>query len=286
MNLIKKIILTVVTLSIITSLSLAFIGCPKSVTEEPTATEEPTTTEEPTEAPTEEEIQFTTITEGLLTVGTDAAYPPLENVEAGEFVGFDIDLAKEVAERLGLEAEIINTSWDGIFPALIAHKFDVVISAVTITPERDEEMDFSDPYLNSDQSIATKEDSRIKTKADLKDKILGVLIGTTGELTAKEIDEEIGVVKIKTYDDILSAFEDLKAGRIDAIINDIPTSAYIVKDNPELVIVEKIITDEKYGIVFAPDTPELLKAVNKVLKEMKEDGTYDQIYSKWFGESK
>jgi len=286
MNLIKKIILTVVTLSIITSLSLAFIGCPKSVTEEPTATEEPTTTEEPTEAPTEEEIQFTTITEGLLTVGTDAAYPPLENVEAGEFVGFDIDLAKEMAERLGLEAEIINTSWDGIFPALIAHKFDVVISAVTITPERDEEMDFSDPYLNSDQSIATKEDSRIKTKADLKDKILGVLIGTTGELTAKEIDEEIGVVKIKTYDDILSAFEDLKAGRIDAIINDIPTSAYIVKDNPELVIVEKIITDEKYGIVFAPDTPELLKAVNKVLKEMKEDGTYDQIYSKWFGESK
>ncbi|GAH30792.1 unnamed protein product, partial [marine sediment metagenome] len=175
---------------------------------------------------------------------------------------------------------------DGIFPALIAHKFDVVISAVTITEDRDKEMDFSDPYLNSDQSIATKEDSGIKAKADLKDKILGVQIGTTGELTAKEIDEEIGVAEIKTYDDILMVFEDLKAGRIDAIINDIPTSAYIVKDNPELVIVEKIITNEKYGIVFAPDTPELLKAVNKVLKDMTEDGTYDQIYSKWFGENK
>lgn len=281
MNLFKKLILTVIAFSIVTSLSFTLIGCPPTP-----VTEEPTTTEEPTEAPTEEEIEFTTITEGVLTVGTDAAYPPLENVEAGEFVGFDIDLAKEVAERLGLEAEIINTAWDGIFPALIAHKFDVVISAVTITPERDEEMDFSDPYLNSDQSIATKEDSEIKAKADLKDKILGVQIGTTGELTAKEIDEEMGVAEIKTYDDILLAFEDLKAGRIDAIINDIPTSAYIVKDNPELVIVEKIITDEKYGIVFAPDTTELLKAVNKVLKEMKEDGTYDQIYSKWFGESK
>ncbi|GAG54452.1 unnamed protein product, partial [marine sediment metagenome] len=126
--------------------------------------------------------------------GTDAAYPPLENVEAGEFVGFDIDLAKEVANRLGFEAEIINTAWDGIFPALIAHKFDVVISAVTITEDRDKEMDFSDPYLDSDQSIATKEDSGIKAKADLKDKILGVQIGTTGELTAKEIDEEIGVL--------------------------------------------------------------------------------------------
>ncbi len=281
MNLLKKLILTVIAFSIVASLSLTLIGCPPTP-----VTEEPTATEEQTEAPIEEEIEFTTIKEGYLTVGTDAAYPPLENVEAGEFVGFDIDLAKEVANRLGFEAEIINTAWDGIFPALIAHKFDVVISAVTITEDRDKEMDFSDPYLDSDQSIATKEDSEIKTKADLKDKILGVQIGTTGELTAKEIDEEIGVAEIKTYDDILMVFEDLKAGRIDAIINDIPTSAYIVKDNPELVIVEKIITNEKYGIVFAPDTPELLKAVNKVLKDMTEDGTYDQIYSKWFGENK
>lgn len=275
MNFFKKLILTVIAFSIVASLSLTLTGCP------PTPV-----TEEPTEAPTEEKIEFTTITEGVLTVGTDAAYPPLENVEAGEFVGFDIDLVKEIANRLGFEAEIINTAWDGIFPALIAHKFDVVISAVTITEDRDKEMDFSDPYLDSDQSIATKDDSGIKTKADLKDKILGVQIGTTGELTAKEIDEEMGVAEIKTYDDILLAFEDLKAGRIDAIINDIPTSAYIAKDNPELVIVEKIITKEKYGIVFAPDTPELLKAVNKVLKDMTEDGTYDQIYSKWFGENK
>jgi len=281
MNLLKKLILTVIAFSIVASLSLTLIGCPPTP-----VTEEPTATEEQTEAPAEEEAKFTTIKEGYLTVGTDAAYPPLENVEAGEFVGFDIDLVKEIANGLGLEAEIINTAWDGIFPALIAHKFDVVISAVTITEDRDKEMDFSDPYLDSDQSIATKDDSGIKTKADLKDKILGVQIGTTGELTAKEIDEEMGVAEIKTYDDILLAFEDLKAGRIDAIINDIPTSAYIVKDNPELVIVEKIITNEKYGIVFAPDTPELLKAVNKVLKEMKEDGTYDQIYSKWFGENK
>jgi len=281
MNLLKKLILTVIAFSIVASLSLTLIGCPPTP-----VTEEPTATEEQTEAPAEEEVKFTTIKEGYLTVGTDAAYPPLENVEAGEFVGFDIDLVKEIANGLGLEAEIINTAWDGIFPALIAHKFDVVISAVTITEDRDKEMDFSDPYLDSDQSIATKDDSGIKTKTDLKDKILGVQIGTTGELTAKEIDEEMGVAEIKTYDDILLAFEDLKAGRIDAIINDIPTSAYIVKDNPELVIVEKIITNEKYGIVFAPDTPELLKAVNKVLKEMTEDGTYDQIYSKWFGENK
>jgi polar amino acid transport system substrate-binding protein len=277
----KKIlgILVITTLSLLVILSVFSCAAPP-VEEEETLV----TPEEKTEVAPEEEVEFTTIKEGYLTVGTDAAYPPLENVEAGEYVGFDIDMGREIAERLGLEAEIINTAWDGIFPALIAHKFDVVISAVTITPERDEEMDFSDPYLDSDQSIATKEDSGIKTKADLKDKILGVQIGTTGELTAKEIDEEIGVAEIKTYDDILLAFEDLKAGRIDAIINDIPTSAYIVKDTPELVIADKIKTGEQYGVVFAPDTPDLLEAVNKVLKEMKEDGTYQQIYDKWFAE--
>ena len=245
---------------------------------------EPPVTEEKTEVVTEEEVKFTTIKEGVLTIGSDIAYPPFENVEGEEYVGFDIDMGKEIAKRLGLEEEFVNTAWDGIFPALIAHKFDVVISAVTITPERDEEMDFSDPYFDSDQSIATTEDSGIKTKADLEGKILGVQIGTTGAIEAEKIAEEINIAEIKTYDDILLAFEDLKAGRIDAIINDFLTSLDIVKENPGLVLVEKIKTDEKYGIVFAPDTPELLEAVNEVLKEMKEDGTYQQIYDKWFAE--
>jgi len=279
MNFFKKLILTVITLSIVASLSLTLTGCPPTP-----VTEEPTTTEEPAEAPTEEEIEFTTIKEGYLTVGSDITYPPFESVEGEEFVGFDMDLVREIAKRLGLEIEIVNTAWDGIFPALIAHKFDVVISAVTITPERDEEMDFSDPYFDSDQSIATKEDSGIKTKADLEGKILGVQTGTTGELEAKKIAEEINIAEIKTYDTILLAFEDLKAGRIDAIINDFLTSLDIVKENPGLVLAERIKTDEKYGVVFAPDTPELLKAVNKVLKEMKEDGTCDQIYNNWFAE--
>jgi len=278
MNLIKKIVLMAVTLSIVASLSLTFTGCPTPVIEEPTATEEPT------EAPTEEVIGFTTIADGVLTVGSDIAYPPFENVEGDEFVGFDMDLVREIAKRLELEIEIVNTAWDGIFQALIAHKFDIVISAVTITPERDEEMDFSDPYFDSDQSIATKEDSGINTKADLEGKTLGVQIGTTGAIEAEKIAEEMNIAETKTYDDILLAFEDLKAGRIDAIINDFSTSLYIVKENPGLVLAEKIKTGEAYGVAFAPDTPELLEAVNKVLNEMKEDGTYDQIYNIWFAE--
>lgn len=244
----------------------------------------PPVTEEKTEVVTEEEVKFTTVKEGVLTIGSDIAYPPFENVEGEEYVGFDIDMGKEIAKRLGLEEEFVNTAWDGIFQALIVHKFDIVISAVTITPERDEEMDFSNPYFDSDQSIATTEDSGIKTEADLEGKILGVQIGTTGELEAKKISEEINIAEIKTYDDILLAYEDLKAGRIDAIINDFPTSLYIVKENPGLILADTISTGEQYGIVFAPDTPELLEAVNEVLKEMKDDGTYQQIYDKWFAE--
>jgi len=277
----KKIfsILIIITLFLSINLSVSSCAKPSEVT-----VETETTPEEKAEAPAEEEAKFTTIKEGYLTVGSDITYPPFESVEGEEFVGFDMDLVREIAKRLGLEIEIVNTAWDGIFPALIANKFDIVISAVTITPERDEEMDFSDPYFDSDQSIATKEDSGIKTKADLEGKILGVQTGTTGALEAEKIAEEINITEIKTYDTILLAFEDLKAGRIDAIINDFVTSLDIVKENPGLVLAEKIKTDEKYGVVFAPDTPELLKAVNKVLKEMKEDGTYDQIYNNWFAE--
>jgi len=263
----KKIISILIILTIILSLNLFINSCAQ-----------------PSEVATEEEVEFTTITEGVLTVGSEVAYPPFEYIEGEEFVGFDIDMAKEIAKKLGLKLEVINTAWDGIFPALIAHKFDIVISAVTITEDRDKELDFSDPYLDSDQSIATTEDSGIKAEADLEGKILGVQIGTTGELEAKRIADEIDVTEIKTYDDIFMAFEDLKAGRIDAIINDFPTSLEIVKENPGLVLAAKIKTGEQYGVVFAPDTPELLEAINEVLKEMKEDGTYDQIYNKWFAE--
>lgn len=274
----------ILSIFLVTTLFLLVILSVGSCAAPPVEEEAEVTPEEETEVATEEEVKFTTITEGVLTIGSDIAYPPFENVVGEEYVGFDIDMGKEIAKRLGLEAEFVNTAWDGIFPALIAHKFDIVMSAVTITPERDEEMDFSNPYFDSDQSIATTEDSGIKTEADLEGKILGVQIGTTGELEAKRISEEINIAEIKTYDDILLAFEDLKAGRIDAIINDFPTSLYIVKENPGLVLADKIITGEKYGVVFAPDTPELLEAVNNVLREMKEDGTYQQICDTWFAE--
>lgn len=260
----KGVIGVIFTIVLAIALASLISSCQKAPVEETSAGEAPTTK---------------TITPGVLTVGSDTTYPPFEFMEEGKPVGFDVDLATEIAKRLGLKLNYVSTAWDGIFPALAVHKFDMVMSSVTITEDRKKEMDFSIPYYDSAQSIAVREDSGITGKDDLTGKVVGVQIGTTGELTAKTFEG----VEIKTYDDILLAFEDLKAERVDAIVNDLPVNVELVRKNPGLVIAETIPTGEQYGIAFAKDTPELRDAVNKVLKEIMDDGTYDQIYDKWFG---
>lgn len=231
---------------------------------------------------------FKTLKEGLLTVGSDVAFPPFEfkDEKTQEIVGFDVDLAKEIGKRLGLKVEFVPANFDSIIPALKANKFDCVISAMTITEEREKQVDFSDPYIDSDQSLAVKTGSPIKSTKDLKGKVVGVQRGTTGELKAKELQQQFGIKEVRAYDDTLLAFEDLKAGRVDAVVNDLPVTAYLVKRQPEIQIVEVIKTGEKYGVAFREDQDDLREAFNKVLAEIKADGTYDQIYEKWFGKKK
>ena len=220
-----------------------------------------------------------TIKQGVLTVGSDCTWPPMEYMEGDKIVGFDVDLTQAIADRLGLKLDYQNTAWDGLFPAVAAHKFDMAISSITITDDRKKEMDFSDPYYKTDQSATVRKSSGIDSAEKLNGKIAGAQIGTTGELVAKKMNG----VTVKTYDDILMAFEDLKAGRIDAVVCDSYVGdAYTVK-NPDFMVGFKVVTDEELGIGFAKDTPELVKAVNLALKSIKEDGTYDKIYAKWFG---
>lgn len=220
-----------------------------------------------------------TLKPGVLTVGSDCTWPPMEYMEGDKIVGFDVDLTKEIAKRLGLELDYQNTAWDGLFPAVAAHKFDMVISSITITDDRKKEMDFSDPYYNTDQSATVKKDSGLDSADKLDGKVAGAQIGTTGELVAKEMNG----VEVKTYDDILMAFEDLKAGRIDAVVCDSYVGdAYTVK-NTDFEIGFKVTTEEQLGIGFAKDTPDLVEAVNEALKSIKDDETYDAIYATWFG---
>ncbi len=231
--------------------------------------------------------EYETITAGVLTVGSDIAFPPFESKDenTGEIIGFDIDLAAEIADRLGLELEIVPALFDSIIPALNGKKFDLVISAMTITEKREEEVDFSDPYINSNQSIAVAADSDIDAVEGLSGKIVGVQRGTTGADKAEELKDEVGITEIRTYEDALLAFEDLKAGRVDAIINDLPVSAFLATKDPAFKVVAEIKTDEQYGMAFRDDNDTLREAVNKILKEMRDDGTYDRIYAKWFGET-
>jgi len=220
-----------------------------------------------------------TIKPGVLTVGSDTTWPPMEYVEGDKIVGFDVDLTQAIADKIGLKLDYQSAAWDGLFPALISHKYDMAISSITITDERKKEMDFSNPYFKTDQAATTKEDAGIDAVEKMDGKTAGVQIGTTGELAAKDIKG----CTTKTYDDILMAFEDLKAGRIDAVICDNYVGYSYSMKNKGFKVGFVITTDEKLGIAFAKDTPKLLAAVNSALKTLIDDGSYDLIFENWFG---
>lgn len=224
---------------------------------------------------------------GTVKIGTNAEYPPFESVdEKGAIVGFDIDLVTAIGKAGGFTPEFVNTRWDGIFVALASGEFDAVSSAVTITDERKKTMSFSDPYFNAGQTIAVKQGSAIAKPEDLAGKKVGVQLGTTGDLwiSAKAEAGEIAAEVVR-YDEITLAFQALGNGDIDAIVNDAPTSADIIKANPELAVtlVGEPFTDEFYGIAVRTERADLLKAINDGLAKIKASGEYDQIYTQWFG---
>jgi len=244
--------------------------------------------EEPAEEPAAEEpaaAEFTTLNEGIITVGSDTAYPPFENVVDGETVGFDVDMMNAIGEKLGVEVEFLSYKFDALIAGLQGGtEFDMVASAMTITDERKEQIDFSDPYINSNQSLAVATASTVKTTADLKsgDRV-GVQSGTTGEIWATENLAPKGIV-VSPYDDILVAFGALGTGDVVAVINDAPISQDIVKDPARgAKVVEEIPTGEQYGFAFSKENSALRDAVNGALAELKEDGTYTEIYNTWFG---
>lgn len=231
-----------------------------------------------------EKVAVTTIEEGKLLMGSDTTYPPFESIgDDGEPEGFDIDIAMEIAKRLGLELEVKSVKWEGIIPGLKTGDYDIVMSAMTITEERLMEIDFSDPYIDSNQSIAVQEGNEdITGEEDLAGKVVGVQVDTTGQFYAEGIG---GIKEIRKYDTILLAFQDLELGRIDAIMNDFPVNAFISKTRGGTKVVATITTDEQYGIGIKKGNDELLDAVNGALADMMADGTYDEIFEKWFGEA-
>ena len=218
-----------------------------------------------------------------ITVASDIAYAPFEYVENGEPVGFDIDLMREIGRRAGFTPEFQNVTFDGIVPGLGNNLYDAAISAMTITPEREESIDFSDPYFNADQSLLVPADSGILSVDDLADTVVGVQLGTTGASTAEEYQAAGQVGEVRTFDTIEDAFAALENGQVDAVINDLPVSqARANQSDGRLEIVETIPTGEQYGIAFPTDS-ELVEPTNQALEQIKQDGTYAEIYEKWIG---
>ena len=247
----------------------------------PTPTEAPT--EAPVEAPTEAPVEEPAADLGTVVVGTNAEYPPFEFVdEAGNITGFDPDLMTAIADAAGFEFEFVNTRWDGIFVALASGEFDAVISAATITPERAETVNFSDPYFNAGQMIAVRADTTdIAGPDDLAGKKVGVQMGTTGDIWLSDNTD----AEVVRYDENTLAFQALANGDLDAAMADGPTAIDIVQANPEmsLTVLPGVYTDEEYGIAVNKDRPDVLEAINKGLAAVKASGKYDEIYEKYLG---
>lgn len=216
-----------------------------------------------------------------LTVGSDVPYPPFEEFGKSktEFKGFDIELMEAIAEKIGRTAEFQDTSFETIFRDLAQGKFEAVISAATITKEREKAVDFSNPYYLSEQAILVKEGSPIESLADLKGEVVGVQQGTTGQELA---EEESGASEIRPFPEGPDAVNALKSGVVNAVVIDTPVAQDAVEKSGGIEIAENVPTEEEYGIAVSQGETGLLEEINQGLKEIEEDGTYAGIYEKWF----
>lgn len=267
-------------------------GCTQTPAASPTAAPAPTKAAEATKAP--EPTKAATPAAGAvgpalqriqkagkLVVLVDATFMPMEfKDEKGEIVGFDVDLAKELAKRLGVQLEFQNITWDGIFAALKTNKGDMVWSSVTITEDRKKEMAFSNPYYLAGQAIlvpATNTD--IKGPEDLKGKVVAVQIDTTGQEAAEKI---AGIKEIKKLDGGAEACIMTEQGKADATVIDIMVAGFFAKEHPKVKLVSnKPFTTEELGIAMRKDDADLVEKVNEILAQMKADGTMDKALEKW-----
>ena len=228
-----------------------------------------------------------TVAEGKLTVASDMAYPSMESIPEGsdQPEGFEIDLVKALAERIGLEAEFLPpVKFDTIIPMIKqGGRADIGAASFTITDERALEIDFTEPFMDSNQSIVTLADSPVQAAADLNADGIQVAVqaGTTGEAWVRE---NLPNATCVTLDDAIQALTGCQTGLYDAVVADLPVMAYLCTSSyTDLRVAVEIPTGEQYGIVVSKDNPELLAALNEALAEMQADGSYDELYAQWFG---
>jgi polar amino acid transport system substrate-binding protein len=235
-----------------------------------------------------------------IVIGSDIPYPPFEyEKKDGTLTGFDPAIAEAIfKEQLDMDYEFQKASFEGIIGNLNSGSFRIIMSAMTINKKRKKSVDFSDPYFTAYQTVAIRKDSNIKKLEDLKGNTVAVQKGTTGETAAEDLKKEwSGNLNIDSFDQITGAFNALKNKQASAVINDNTVSAKSVQQNDNFVFLKGdgaaaeqgknapdylTLTVEEYGIAFRKDDDDLRKKVNKALKTIKDDGTYDEIYNQYF----
>ena len=245
-----------------------------------------TSTDSSSDAKSDEKKGMTLIEDGKLTVVAELGFAPFEYMDekTGEPVGFDVDVINAVAEKMGLTASYLpNQKFDTLVPIIKqGGKADVSIAAITITDERMESGDFSEPYLDSNQAIVVAKGSS-ETEETLNDASKQVVCqgGTTGD---EWIGENLPDAVRVPVDDVTAALTGVQTGLYQAMVVDLPVASYMLAQSfSDLQIVKEIPTGEQYGIAVSKDNPELTQAVNKALEDMKSDGTMKEIETKWFG---
>lgn len=234
-----------------------------------------------------EKDEYKAVLKDELVVGTEAAFAPFEFIDekTGKISGFDVELIQAVAQEIGFKkCTVVNMDFDALIPAVNSGKADVAISAVTINDTRKRVVLFTQPYYKSGLAfIVRKEITDVKTFEDLTSKTIVVQKDTTGEVYARQLEEKGAVIKAFASND--QALAELKNGKADAVVCDLPVLQYFLKNGGSAVagLVGNPLTAEEYGILIGKKKPEMQKAMDKALDNLKRNGTYDKLYEKWFG---
>jgi ABC-type amino acid transport substrate-binding protein len=226
-----------------------------------------------------------TTTPGTLRIGTYFVNPPFEYVSDGQRIGFEVDLMNEIAVRLSLKAVFVDTEWETILQQMQAGQYDCIVGGITITPERQRLLAWSTPYMTTTLSLVVDgRRSNMRRMADFRNASVGVQAATTDYDIAVRMQQkgEIGSVKVYPFARIQDAMVDLAAGRITAVMKVYPVAAWLARQTPGLVIAAQVPDDpQPLGIGFRHDQRELLAATNRVLSDVKRDGSYARLAQKW-----
>lgn len=222
----------------------------------------------------------------VLKVGTNATFAPFEMQENNEFVGFDMDLIRAIGEEQGYTVEITHMDFKALIPALNNGKIDAAIAGMSITPDRLQSVDFTEPYFDAGLIIAVRDNNdTIKSTEDLKGKKLAAQNGTTGAAYCDSVKKQDPKTDVKIFDDIGAAFMELEKGGVDAVVNDLPVTAWYLKEKEDSnvkMVGDVFSAEEQYGIAVKKGNQEILDMLNEGLQKIKDNGKYDEIYDKWF----